>query len=144
MFISFLALCPPVGGCLFVVFPLRGNPLKNAAKLLKKSHSPKFFTKKSENVNCSAQIFLVLFWYCFALFCTFLRLYPKKITKSLHISKKCCNFAANLYHTCIMKTTDTKRIFTDNEIVAAIKGMMNAKNEWLQYVKQREAELGLA
>jgi len=42
-----------------------------------------------------------------------------------------------------MKVSNTKRIFTDNEIVAAIKGMMNAKNEWLQYVQRREAELGL-
>ena len=42
-----------------------------------------------------------------------------------------------------METSNTKRIFTDNEIVAAIKGMMNAKNEWLQYVQRREVELGL-
>lgn len=42
-----------------------------------------------------------------------------------------------------METTGTKQHFTDNEIVAAIHGMMNAKSEWLQYVKNREAELGL-
>ncbi len=42
-----------------------------------------------------------------------------------------------------MKAFDTKRIFTDKEIADAIKGMMNAKNEWLQYVQRREAELGL-
>lgn len=42
-----------------------------------------------------------------------------------------------------MEATRTKQHFTDNEIVAAIQGMLNAKNEWLQYVKHREAELGL-
>ncbi len=30
------------------------------------------------------------------------------------------------------------------ERAAAIRGMLNLKNEWLDYVQKREAELGLA
>jgi len=33
---------------------------------------------------------------------------------------------------------------TKEERAAAIRGMLNLKNEWLEYVQKREAELGLA
>lgn len=33
---------------------------------------------------------------------------------------------------------------TDEERAAAIRGMLNLKNEWLDYVMKREAELGLS
>jgi len=33
---------------------------------------------------------------------------------------------------------------TKEERAAAIRGMLNLKNEWLEYVQKREVELGLA
>lgn len=33
---------------------------------------------------------------------------------------------------------------TKEERAAAIRGMLNLKQEWLEYVQKREAELGLA
>lgn len=33
---------------------------------------------------------------------------------------------------------------TDEERIAAIRGMLNLKDEWLEYVKKREEELGFA
>ena len=33
---------------------------------------------------------------------------------------------------------------TDEERADALRGMLNLKKEWLDYVKKREAELGIA
>lgn len=32
---------------------------------------------------------------------------------------------------------------TDEEIIAVMRGMLNAKNEWLERVEKREKELGI-
>gem|GEM_PF-1756268 len=44
----------------------------------------------------------------------------------------------------IMSKDSLIKYRTAEERAAAIRGMLNLKNEWLDYVNKREVELGLA
>ena len=65
--------------------------------------------------------------------CIFICIYRKKVVP---LQRK-------LQNTKIMSKDSFIKYTSAEERAAAIRGMLNLKNEWLDYVQKREAELGL-